>query len=286
MAVTVMLTCFSTALSTIGASRQRQVLRFSGFVVGGLLIGMSSQVFILPYLDSITAFTVLFILVTALAAWFMTSSPRLSFFGLQLAVVFFVINMQKFARETSLSVARDRVAGSLPGAADDVVDIRSTLGRPGECRDEESVYFHFASAGPVRPGAGCQRTSSQRSSAPIGPSRYDQYQHSIKSDHLRMGFFSNSVPRGAKTWLCATGIRRWQPQLRALFLMRVASLKYRLQLPGFVLPEAVIASLQAYDECSAQMLENLADRMEGKPPQEGLVSSGSVCTPGASTAIV
>ena len=153
MGVPVMLTCFLTAFSTIGTSRQRQVLRFAGFVVGGLLIGMGAQVFILPYLDSITGFTVLFILVTALAAWFMTSSPRLSFFGLQLGAVFFVINInQKFARETSLSVARDRVAGSLPGAADDVVDIRSTLGRLRECRDEEGVYFHLAPVSSVRTG--------------------------------------------------------------------------------------------------------------------------------------
>src|SRR5580698_8788505 len=82
MSVPVMLSCFLTAVSTIGTSRQRQVLRFAGFVVGGILIGMSSQMFILPYLDSIGGFTVLFVLVTALAAWFMTSSPRLSFFGL------------------------------------------------------------------------------------------------------------------------------------------------------------------------------------------------------------
>ncbi len=116
MAIPVMLTCFLTAVSTIGTSRQRQVLRFAGFVVGGLVIGMSAQVFILPYLDSITAFTVFFVLVTALAAWFMTSSPRLSFFGLQLGAVFYVINInQKFARETSLTVARDRVAGVFLG---------------------------------------------------------------------------------------------------------------------------------------------------------------------------
>ena len=49
--------------------------------------------------------------------------------------------------------------------------------------------------------------------------------------------------------------------------MRVASLNYRLQLPGFAMPEAVIASLQAYDERSAQMLEDMADGLEGKAPQ-------------------
>jgi multidrug resistance protein MdtO len=71
-------------------------------------------------------------------------------------------------------------------------------------------------------------------------------------------------------------IRRWQPQLRALFIMRAASLKYRLQLPGFVLPEGAIVSLKAYDECSAQILENIADRMDGKTSQGRPVSADSI----------
>jgi hypothetical protein len=58
--------------------------------------------------------------------------------------------------------------------------------------------------------------------------------------------------------------------------MRVASLKYRLQLPGFELPEAVIGSLQTYDESSAQMLENVADQMEGKTPQGETISADSL----------
>ena len=75
---TAVTTCLLTGLSTIGASRQKQILRLAGALVGGFLIGMGSQIFILPYLDSIVGFTVLFVLVTALASWFMTSSPRLS----------------------------------------------------------------------------------------------------------------------------------------------------------------------------------------------------------------
>src|SRR5262249_7573057 len=57
-------TCLLTALSTVGASRQKQVLRLTGAIAGGLLIGMGSQVFILPHIDSITGFLVLFVLVT------------------------------------------------------------------------------------------------------------------------------------------------------------------------------------------------------------------------------
>src|SRR5258706_16336933 len=50
-----------------------------------------------------------------LAAWFATSSPRLSYFGIQLAVAFYIVNMQEFGIETSLTFSRDRVGGILLG---------------------------------------------------------------------------------------------------------------------------------------------------------------------------
>jgi multidrug resistance protein MdtO len=112
---TAVTTCLLTALSTIGASRQKQTLRVAGALVGGPLIGMGSQMFILPHLDSIVGFTVLFVLVTALASWFITSSPRLSYFGVQLALAFYIIHLQEFAMQTSLSIARDRFVGIVLG---------------------------------------------------------------------------------------------------------------------------------------------------------------------------
>jgi multidrug resistance protein MdtO len=112
---TAIVTCMITALSTISASHQKQILRLSGTIVGGFVVGMGAQIFILPNLDSITGFAVLFAAVTGLASWFLTSSPRLSYFGLQLALAFYLVNLQEFTIQTSLSVARDRVAGVLLG---------------------------------------------------------------------------------------------------------------------------------------------------------------------------
>jgi multidrug resistance protein MdtO len=273
MAVPVMLTCFFTAVSTIGTSRQRQVLRFAGFFVGGILIGMGSQMLVLPYLDSIAGFTVLFVLVTALAAWFMTSSPRLSFFGLQLGAVYYVINMQKFARETSLSVARDRVAGVFLGLLMMWLIFDQIWGAPASVEMRKvfistlRLLAQFArepvSAG-IRPAI--QRTSALHDTI---NTKFD----SVRS--LADGVLLEFGASRRQDLALRDRIRRWQPQLRALFIMRSASLKYRLQLPGFLLPEAVVVSLQAYDERSAQMLENIADRMEGKKPQETPVPAGS-----------
>jgi Fusaric acid resistance protein family len=104
-------TCLLTAVSAVGASQQRQILRFAAFVLGGLLIGIGSEIFILPHLDSIGGFTLFFVVVMTLVSWLMTSSSRFSYFGFQIAVVFCLINLQEFARQTSLAAARDRIVG-------------------------------------------------------------------------------------------------------------------------------------------------------------------------------
>src|SRR5262249_33854667 len=93
---TAVATCLLTGLSTIGSSHQKQVLRISGAIVGGLVLSIGAQVFILPHLDSIAGFTVLFVAVTFIAAWFATCSARISYFGAQIAVAFYLINLQEF----------------------------------------------------------------------------------------------------------------------------------------------------------------------------------------------
>ncbi len=112
---TSVLTCIVTALSTIGSSLQAQFLRLAGFVVGGLVMGISAQILILPGIDSIFGFALFFAAGTAIAAWFATSSPRLSFFGVQMALAFYFVNLQESQIQTDLTIARDKVIGVLLG---------------------------------------------------------------------------------------------------------------------------------------------------------------------------
>jgi multidrug resistance protein MdtO len=109
------LTCIVTALGTIGTSLQAQLLRLAGFVAGGLILGIAPQIFILPGIDSIFGFALFFAAGTAIAAWFATSSPRLSYFGVQMALAFYFVNLQDFKFQTDLTVARDKVVGVLLG---------------------------------------------------------------------------------------------------------------------------------------------------------------------------
>jgi multidrug resistance protein MdtO len=112
---TSVLTCIVTALSTTGTSLQAQFLRLAGFVVGGLVLGISAQILILPAIDSIFGFALFFATGTAIAAWFATSSPRLSFFGVQMALAFYFVNLQDFQIQTDLTIARDKVIAVLLG---------------------------------------------------------------------------------------------------------------------------------------------------------------------------
>ena len=76
-----MATCMVTALSTAGSSRQKQLLRVSGAITGvGLFLAIACEVFILPHIDSIAEFSLLFAAVTVFSAWFATASPRLSYY--------------------------------------------------------------------------------------------------------------------------------------------------------------------------------------------------------------
>ena len=108
-------TCVLTGLSNIGSSRQRQVLRIAGAVLGGFVFGMGSQIFILPRLDTIGGFALLCAAVTAVAAWIATSSSRLSYAGLQVALAFYLIPLSEPTIQLSLAIARDRVLGVLLG---------------------------------------------------------------------------------------------------------------------------------------------------------------------------
>ncbi|WP_058187989.1 FUSC family protein [Terracidiphilus gabretensis] len=107
-------TCVLTGLTNIGSSRQRQVLRLTGAVLGGFVFGMGAQIFVLPFIDNIGGFALLCAAVSAVAAWITTASSRLSYAGLQVALAFYLIILSD-PSNISLTGARDRVLGVLLG---------------------------------------------------------------------------------------------------------------------------------------------------------------------------
>lgn len=112
---TAVTTCVLTALSNVGSSRQKQVLRIAGASVGGFVLGIGSQMFVLPYIDSIVGLAILLAFATAVSAYVATSSPRLSYAGLQMAFAFYLINVTDFSISLDLTIGRDRAVGVLLG---------------------------------------------------------------------------------------------------------------------------------------------------------------------------
>ncbi len=109
-------TCVIAApVANLGSSRRRLTTRLAGLFTGGVICGIGSQVFLLPAVDSILGFTILFAAFSAVAAWFVTSSPRLNYFGRQMALAYYLTIFQGFGINSSLTASRDRLTGILLG---------------------------------------------------------------------------------------------------------------------------------------------------------------------------
>ena len=59
-------------------------------------------------------------------------------------------------------------------------------------------------------------------------------------------------------------VKDWQPKLRALFLLRGAAIRYRLELPGFELPKQMETAQADFDSALSATLDEMANRLEGK----------------------
>lgn len=258
--------CFLTALTTIGSSRQKQLLLVSGTVAGGLT-GVLSQLFILPHVDSIAGFTLPFMMVTAAAAWVVTSTPRLAYLGFQFAFAYNFVNLQDFTIQTSLTPARDRIAGILLGVFMMWLVFDRLWGTPA------SVAMRRTFIATIRLLADFEREPvSQDTRTAIKRNyllrdaivtQFDQVRGLADVVLLEFG------PSRERELVVRDEVRRWQPQLRVIFALRVASWNYRARLPGFQLPEPVLLAMKEFDDELASALVGMANRIEGTSTRIG-----------------
>lgn len=271
-------TCFVTALSTIGASRQKQILRFGGAIVGGVILGFGAQALVLPAIDSIAGFLVVFVAVSTLAAWIATSGPRLSYFGVQIAVAFYLINLAEFKFQTSLSVARDRVVGILLGLIAMWVVFDQLWGASAAVEMERrfvAVLRLMAKLmrAPVSAESGVAIAETYSLREMIGTS-FEAVRQNADGVILEFG---RTRERGIAL---RNHVLDWQLRMREICTLRVTLLKYRLRLPGFDLPDPVRRAQMEFDAQTAQRFEALGDLVSGKiapgqakkstPPDQGL----------------
>jgi len=107
--LTCVVTVLFTGLSSTGAMKQKQLYRFAGAVIGGVL-GIATVSLLFPNMDSVTSLVVVLAPVVFLSGWVMRS-PRIGYVGVQIGFAFFLSTLQGFGPPTQLNPARDRVIG-------------------------------------------------------------------------------------------------------------------------------------------------------------------------------
>jgi multidrug resistance protein MdtO len=252
-------TCMVTALSTTGSSRQKQALRISGAITGGLLLGIASEVFILPHIDSLALFTLLFGSVTAFAAWCATSSPRLSYYGLQVAFAFYVVQLRTFAPDTELTPARDTVAGILLGLIVMwvVFDQLSTHNALLDMRQALVSGIRALSAYMLEQ-RGPSRTQYLK--------RVRLFRDKVNESFLNVRTSADAVlfefdEHRTEALKFRANARIWQPQLRTLLLLQITLAHMRLREPSGTLP----ASVERLLKRCAEELNVIADLIDRTP---------------------
>ena len=257
LATTSILTCTLTARRLTGAGRQRQGLRFAGFIVGAGVIGWGTAVFILPQLNTIAEYVLLFASVVWVGSWVATSGPRIAFIGLQIVLSYSLVNLNRFTINTSLVPARDAVLGVVLGviamwlvfdhlwAETSSASVRSLL--LGALRSVAS--FKVVSAG--SPQEANQRLTEESSKI------------NRDFDKLRdladiYGF--ESFPKKPYESLVNRIILTLLPELRAFLLVKTGLLQQR-SLAGAKVEEVLV---QEVEERASSVLRELANAIEGE----------------------
>jgi multidrug resistance protein MdtO len=261
---TAVTTCVLTALSNIGSSRQKQILRIAGASIGGFVLGLGSQMFVLPYIDSIVGLTMLFAFATGVSAYVATSSPRLSYAGLQMAFAFYLINVTDFSISLDLTIGRDRAVGVL-------------LGIGAMWLVFERLYTRSAGMEMVADFARATRLvasltqSTERENNQIEIKRIRAVRNDVAALFTSVNAESDAVPfeSGPQRRLHLAArerVRRWLSTLRTVYVLELPLLHLRLNRdkspipPGFHevdgwLCEGISASLNRIADCLERQLD-------------------------------
>ena len=249
------------ALPSTGASRQKSLLRVTGALVGGGLLGVGSQVFVLPLLDTISGFAVMFVGVTFVAAWFLTSSPRLSYFGAQMALAFYLIQLRGPSPQTNLALARDNLMGILLGLLMMWLVFEKLGSKPAVkvMHDMLAKNLHLM-ADLAKPWRGRPADLVRLRTLHATVSQNFAAFHSqadavlFETGHKRQ---PNLVARAK--------LLGQEPQFVSLFLLELAWVHARLQLSTTALPADVLHAATRFDIEMSQLLDAMSTDLDGVP---------------------
>ncbi len=112
--VTALITCPVIAQSFVGAGVRRATLRLAG-ALAGTAVALVVIVVCMPALQTLASFLVVSSVAFGLAAWVVTGSSRISYVGLQMAIVMALTIVQAHGPTTDLAPAAYRIVGVMLG---------------------------------------------------------------------------------------------------------------------------------------------------------------------------
>jgi multidrug resistance protein MdtO len=255
------LTCTLTARRLTGGGRQRQILRFAGFIVGAGIIGLGTEVFLLPQLDTIAEFALLFASVAWIGAWVATSGPRIAFLGLQIVLSYCLVNLNKFTINTSLVPSRDAVLGILLG----FVAMWLVFDHLWAKTSSEAVRNLLL--GTLRNVANFKVVSAAASQEVNLPLVEESSRINRDFDMLRdladMYAFE-SFPKKLRESFVNRSIRTLLPELRAYMLVKTGLEQQRT----LAMTKTDDTLIQDVDDCASTVLHRLANAIERESAEE------------------
>jgi multidrug resistance protein MdtO len=259
---TAVTTCLLTALSTIGSSRQKQILRIGGAMIGGFVFGLGSQIFILPYLDSITGLITVFACVTAASAYVATSSTRLSYAGLQMAFAFYLINVTDFTISLDLTIGRDRAVGVLLGIT--MMWIVFERLRPTSAAEQMVRTFAKTARLIAVILSGSFIGDGEKGVIWIRRQR-DQLSRLLDEVHAEADAVLFETGKQRPGHMAARDrVRRWQAALRTFCLLELPLMKMRLYGDRTFVSTNLLPLETRFRESCSESLIQMADRLESE----------------------
>jgi multidrug resistance protein MdtO len=255
-------TCVFTALSNVGTSRQKQVLRIVGALLGGFVFGIGSQIFILPNIDSITGFTVLFAVVTAIAAWISTSSSRLSYVGMQMALAFYLITLSEFHFQTSLTIARDRAIGVLLGTFMMWLVFERLYRRPA---GDEMVRIFISNLRLLAELVDASPAGTDTEAIiKIRRQRDQVYRYFSEVNAQADAVPFETGPARAADMAARDRIRRWQASLRTFYLLEAPLIQFRVFGDVSMKSRPFAQMHDSFREQCSRSFEHMAESLENQ----------------------
>jgi len=253
---TSVITCVVCSLSTVGASLQKGILRFTGAAVGGVL-GVVSLMYIFPQLDSLGGFWFPFGASMALAAYVTCGSPRISYCGFQICLAFCKCVLQTYGTYTELRVVRDRLIGIALGLL--VFGIINGRLWPvtalGNIRAKLASSLRTLAKLANLPDTDKDRGLRLPESYALRLQAYKNF--SAVSELLESSKFEPGAPQRER--LDAMG-----NTAQMLFLHQLAIIQHRPDIRPSAVPEPLRAASAKFRATLADLLLNLSDRVEGK----------------------